>query len=394
MLKVKKEYYRLVNRLFVRNEFFKNKSLLLKNVFKREYKKHVLISYVTTPFLKKKAGNSHSNSLECQTAAEIFDELGFCVDIIPLTISANGIDVKKYSCVYGLGDIFLEAFRDPNIRTIVYAPGCSSRFSRPATLMALYRFYGVHGVFVPESARLCSDFSEVLYFSDLIIPLGNSFVAGTYRVGDVMQNIGCLQGFYYDVYDINLLEKDFSKAHGNFLWFGSRGAIHKGLDIVLDVFKRRVDINLFVCGFSSRETGFQECYTDELENRVENIKNMGFLDINGSQFKKIMNMCSAVLYPSASEGGAIAILNVMANGGLIPIISRSTGLDVEKYGFMFNELSASSLEAQIDKLMVRDEVELQELSIRVKEETRLGYSFSRYRSNLKKLIKEGIKKED
>jgi glycosyltransferase involved in cell wall biosynthesis len=389
ILKIRKEFHRFVRRQCTRYEQAMNQDSLLTNVFKSKHTKFVLISYVTAPFLKK-IGVSHSNSLECQTAAEIFDKLGYCVDVIPLTASARGVNLAKYSYVYGLGDILIEAFRYPEIRTIVYAPGCSSRYSRAATLRALRRFYDAHGKFIPESARLCLDFSEVLYFSDLIIPLGNNFVADTYRVDGLSQNICPLNGFYYDVYDIDLVKKDFSEAKGNFLWFGSRGLVHKGLDLVLDIFRKRKDINLFICGASLRESSFFEYYRKELSNEVVNIENMGFLNIKGDQFREVMNKCCAVLFPSASEGGAVAILNVMANGGLIPIVSRSTGLDVEQYGFVFDDLNNATVEKQIDQLMALEEKEVRMLAERIKEDTRSGYSFAKYKQNLEKTITKEV----
>lgn len=387
--KIKKEYYRYLKRRRDRQDSARNKHLLLRNVFKKQHDKHVLISYVTTPFLKK-GGVSHSNWLECQTAAEIFDQLGYCVDVIPLTASAKGIDIEKYTFVYGLGEVLIEAFRCPKIRTIVYAPGCSSRYSRPATLKALRRFYDSHGMFIPESSRLCLDFSEVLYFADLIIALGNDFVAETYRVDGLRQNIRSLKAFHYDVYDINLIEKDFTRAKGSFLWFGSKGVVHKGLDIVLDIFRKRKDINLIICGAGPRESAFFECYEKELGNSICNIKNLGFIDLKGSLFKEVMDECCAVLSPSASEGGAVAVLNVMANGGLVPIVSRSTGLDADKYGFVFDELSTACVEEQIDRLLAYDEEKLRALAVQIKDDTRSEYSFAGYKQNLERIIEENV----
>jgi hypothetical protein len=38
----------------------------------------------------------------------------------------------------------------------------------------------------------------------------------------------------------------------NFLWFGSKGTINKGLDLLLDIFGQNGDLNLYIWGLTKK----------------------------------------------------------------------------------------------------------------------------------------------
>ena len=45
-----------------------------------------------------------------------------------------------------------------------------------------------------------------------------------------------------------------------------------------------------------------------------------------------MSECAFVVHPSISEGGSPSVLNVVANGGLIPVCSKACGVDLPEDG--------------------------------------------------------------
>jgi len=115
-----------------------------------------------------------------------------------------------------------------------------------------------------------------------------------------------------------------SKKH--YLWFGSSGLIHKGLDLCLDYFSKNQNIYLHICGPIENEKDFVNVYRRELFESP-NIKVHGFVDIASEKFKNILSMCSFVIFPSCSEGGSPSVLTAIGNGGLIPIITRETTIE-------------------------------------------------------------------
>lgn len=371
----------------------------LKDVFKKNREKKVLISYLAESFKKgvcvSELSYSHTNVFECHCIAEIFDELGFGVDVVSYACE-DDIDFSKYELVFGFGEPFAKSLKCPDVKSFFYATGCYLGFSNPSTLKRVYDFYKAKGVMAFTSSRYFEkDSCPTLFFSDKIITLGNNFVKNTFKNAlpqgfDLdIENLNC---FFFDTYDIDISKKDFENAGKNFLWFGSTGALHKGLDVATDFFLKRPDLKLFICGAKEDEKEFCKYYRHVLDNKVENIVNLGFVDIQTDDFKKLMDNSAALILPSASEGGAASVLSVMANGGLVPIVPKSVGLDVEHYGFVFEDISEHSLCAMIDKFLKLTPQELQSLSLKIKKETRERYNFGRYRKRLGEIISAGCEK--
>lgn len=375
---------RLIIYIFgIKISFRFRKTIFIKNYFKTKFQKNALLVYIIDPFL----GNHyycHSNATESYTAAQILSELGYNVDILDWTKTKPKEFYSKYDVVYGL--VENEALFS-GAKVINYFAGTPHKDLNKSSILRAYEFYKKTGLDPTKSLWLHENFR--LAFSHANIFLGNEVVADSFKIDGIEQRLFPIDGFYFDVYDINLDEKDFTQAKNHFLWWGSTAAIHKGLDRVLDVFKQRKDLTLHICGFKNElETEFLKYYKKELNNEIPNIINHGFVDIKGDLFKEIMNTCAAVVSPSISEGGAIGIINVIANGGLIPIISKSSGLNVGQYGFMFEKLDAVTVNSMIDKFLNLNPNYIKKLSQQVKTETREKYSFENYKNNLTKILKE------
>ncbi len=362
----------------------------LKNVFKSNYQAKVLLSYITAPF---EAGLSyaHSSFRECATAAKIFHELGYCVDVISY-LSSREVDYSRYNVIYGMGPVLERSFyggHDVRVLRIFYATGCNPIYSNVHTTLKVREFRLRHGQLLMESSRVLKDsqMAQIL-LSDVVVVLGNQFVLNTYTQFDP-QGVGRyhrLDAFYHDCYDIDLAHKDFESAKKHFLWFGSGGLLHKGLDVLLDIFSDRDDIYLHICGAPETERGFFDYYQRSI-SRSRNIMNHGFVKLESQSFREIMDTCGYVLSPSVSEGGAAAILNAIANGGLIPIVTKTTGLDVTDFGWQIDGPTISGFENAINEATRLDNKSVQSLAMRSKSHVREGYSFEKYRGNLEAILR-------
>jgi len=363
--------------------------LYKKNAFNTKYNKKVLIAYITKPFFEG-INYSHTNSLECLTAAEIFNNLGYRVDVIDYNLTKK-INYAQYDIIYGMGSALERAFyyqgTNKQLR-IFYATGCNPIYSDVATTLRAREFYLEHNIILMNSARIVrkSQHAQIL-LSDAVIVLGNKNVLDTYTNIDPQRTDRYikLNAFFYDTYNINLEKKDFSKAKKHFLWFGSGGLLHKGLDILIDIFSKREDIHLHICGNLSNEKGFFNYYKYELTNK-KNIIYHGFIDIRSKQFKSIMDICGFVIFPSVSEGGSPALLNTIANGGLIPIITKLTGLDLSKYGWIIDKPKLKNFEMAIDMVLKLENDELKQKAINIKKHVRAYYSYNKYKENLTNII--------
>jgi len=368
--------------------------VVLENVFQTNFEKTVLISYIKSPFLSG-VKKGHTSYLECYTSAEIFRELGYNVDVVEYNeLNLHQVSFEKYDVIYGLGSALEKSFYSKNTEKIIkiaYGTGCSTYYSDIKSALKVKKFYEKTGVLISNSARITFLPSPLQYIaSDKIISLGNDFTKSTYEIEGENLSIEKLNCFYYDVYNIDLSKKDFDKARKHYLWFGSTGLLHKGLDIVIEAFKQRPDLTLHVCGASENEEKFYEYYKEELNNQVPNIINHGFVNLESDEFKDVMNTCFALIYPSESEGGSPAALNVMANGGLIPVVSKQSGIDIDEFGFYFNENTVGGVIEQLEMLDKLDVNSIIELSCKTKDIVRKDYSYKNYKKSLKEIIKSTI----
>lgn len=108
----------------------------IENVFDSDFKKRVLISYITFPFLDKKRLNlNHSSNAEAIIIARVFDSLGYIVDVIRYNADFKRTKFKnrKYDLIFGLEPNFLKATKlyRPE-KSIYYATGAYCKFQNRA----------------------------------------------------------------------------------------------------------------------------------------------------------------------------------------------------------------------------------------------------------------------
>lgn len=366
----------------------KRKNEFLKNVFNTKFQENVLLVYITSAF-DRKLRYSHSNLWECKIAGEIFRDLGFNVDVINYNTHKLP-DIKKYTIIYGMGETFEKLFskKESNQLFINYATGCNPIWSNIETVKKLRTFYDKSNKLLPESSRLINHTQHLqILLSDKVIVLGNDFVKNTYlSFDDKSERYENLNAFYFDFHNISIKDKIFFECRKNFLWFGSAGALHKGLDLCLDYFAEHPELNLHICGLNVKsEKRFVEYYHKELFD-LPNIYYHGFLKLDSEALKEILIKCGFVIFPSVSEGGAVALLNVIANGALLPIYSNSTGVPFENDGFEFNSISTESLEESILKTVNLDEAEFFQRSENLQKVVRNNFTIDEYKKQLKVII--------
>jgi hypothetical protein len=121
------------------------------------------------------------------------------------------------------------------------------------------------------------------------------------------------------------LPEAFLPEEREFLWYFGAGAIHKGLDLVLEVFARHPDLVLNVVGNAPlREADFAEAYLREL-TECPNIRVYGALMPDSTEFAAVARRCFAFVGASCSESTSSAVVTCL-KVGMFPIISRDCGV--------------------------------------------------------------------
>ena len=107
----------------------------------------------------------------------------------------------------------------------------------------------------------------------------------------------------------------------NFLWFGSNGFIHKGVDIILDAFRELPDYHIDLYGISKNEKNLYE------RLKSDNSSDCGRVNVQSSEYiEKVISRHCFLIFPSCSEGMSTAVCTCMAHG-IIPILTKESGFD-------------------------------------------------------------------
>jgi glycosyltransferase involved in cell wall biosynthesis len=299
----------------------------IKNHFKKNYSKNALLSYILTPFQQDSL--AHTNFYEAQSWAKILDELGYNVDIIDFR-NTKKIDLSKYDLICGFGDVFQQYFEsgiNKKIITIYYSTGMHVCHQNQASLSRVKDVYRKKGVWLAKSARFVEKtWTHQTALVDGIIALGNEVCANSYRKYFNGSVYSLPAPFYKTIDAETIIKQKTEESKKHYLWFGSSGLVHKGLDLCLEYFAKNQDLYLHVCGPIENESNFVTTYNKELF-KTPNIQVYGFVDIASSEFENILSKCSFTIFPSCSEGGSPSTLTVVGNGGLVPVITKETTIE-------------------------------------------------------------------
>jgi glycosyltransferase involved in cell wall biosynthesis len=360
----------------------------IENYYKTNYPRNALVSYITNPF-RKETDLSHTNLYETLEIGLALNNAGFNVDIADYDYTGI-IDYSRYDFIIGFGEPLINSFynRRRRIVTVYYGTGMHINTQNNNSLNRINEVFNKKGVFLPGSGRIVDKaWSIQTTLVDAMILLGNLEVTKTYShyFNGKIYNIPAMFLKCTD-YNYIISSKIFDQAKKHFLWFGSSGLIHKGLDLLLEVFSKREDIHLHICGPLDNEPEFQLTYCGELKKA--NIFYHGFVSLDSDLFKELLQKCAFVIFPSCSEGGSPSVVNVCGNGGLIPLLSKEASIDIADFGFIFEKVNLVSIQSVIDFVIKMDSKELLEKSLICGKTISTINSRSNYSILLRKYINE------
>lgn len=343
----------------------------------------VLLSYVSQPFRMSEEqllSHFHTNYWECRQIARTFLERGYAVDVIEYK---NQYFRPRRSYAYCI-DIHqnlerLSPLLPPDCVKILHITGAHWLFQNQAEyarLLALQKRRGV--ALVPR--RIAPAISGIEH-ADRATVLGNQFTMGTFRYAEKpLYRIPLSTTAQYPWPK----EKSFETSRSNFLWFGSQGMVHKGLDLVLEAFAGMPECHLTVCGPVRKERDFERVYSRELY-QTPNIRTVGWVDVAGPAFRQILDTCVGLVYPSCSEGCSGSVVTCM-HAGLIPLISYESGVDVNDFGIIFRQSSIENIRQSVRAISQLSSAELRQRSRAAWEFARTFYTRERFTEEYRKFV--------
>lgn len=368
----------------------KRDPIFIKNVFNSNSYKKALLSYIPTSFVDDNRNiKQHTNIYTSYLLGEILHELGYKVDVINWTKNFEG-NYHEYDVVFGLGASLDDAFKVklPSQKIIFFATGCNPFYCNQVTVKRVIDFHKRHGRYLIDSSRFVyNDWPFQHEAADWIIVHGESFATATYRNFNISSTKGPV--FIKDIQ--NKKQYNWKHKSKHYLWFGSSGAIHKGLDLVLDAFQSLSDesIHLHICGAIFYETEFYEYYQPILTSRY--VTYHGHVNIDSDTFDSIMETCGFVILPSASEGNSPSVITCMANGGLIPIVTESADVDITDFGI---EIKALTVDAVIDAVKKSRGLSLEELEVqsnKIINYSKANHTFDIFKENIKTQLEDVLR---
>lgn len=289
----------------------------------------VVLSYHTDPWIYPNCRETHyhTNRWESGLIGDTFVEAGYRLDVvehsnpyfIPRSDTAFAIDLEqnleRYSKLVPTGCVKLH-----------HASTTHWTHWNHAELTRLHAIQQRRGVTLIPRRQIPPNFAHEV--SDLAIMVGNAFTAESYAFsGKPIHRI--------PISTTTLCEwpsgRNIDRVRRNFIWFGSVGLAHKGLDLALEAFIRMPELNLTVVGGIDLDPDFKAAYHRELYE-TPNIRTPGWVSATAPEFLTLLRDHIGVVYPSCAEGGAGSVI-VCMHCGLIPIVTRSASIDVGDFGF-------------------------------------------------------------
>lgn len=390
-MKIHDILYRTITHFFIEWRKYKfhmvrdgQRNKLLTNVRKTKHKKNALMLYTTEPFLSGFEDNYHQNKEQARQIASVFDELEFNVDVADW--GYYGDFSKKYDLLFNiqpLDRLNYDKILFPHAVKIAYLTTSNPIYQNNENRKRLNDLYKRRGVRL-KPIREIESLSQKIEKYDAFCFMGNKYNLKSYK-DFILPPTYFMMNTGYDV-SVDFSRKDSKK----FLFLGSYGAVHKGLDLLLEVFADKCpDCQLYVCGKFSLESDFNKEYEDELYHR-DNIIPVGFVDIFSNEFRDLCEQCSYMIMPSCSEGMAGSVLTAMSFG-VIPLVSQVCGFDNDECQIL-ESCSIESIETAVRDYSSRDLSWIISNSLRGKQIVESKYRMTNFRMTFFQAVEETLNK--
>ncbi len=268
---------------------------------------------------------THNHFREARAIADAFLDLGYRVDVI--SFKNRIFEPKERYDVFVSSRVNFDRIGDrlnDDCLKLLHLDVSHWAANNAAALARVLDVQARRGVTIP-SVRIF-EMNQAIERSDVAMLLGNEHTHATYAfAGKPVFQVPnpAVRTWDWDE------TKDFARCGKEFVWLGSAGLLHKGLDLALEAFARMPDLTLHVCGPIDDDRAFVEEYRRELD--APNVVVHGWTDIAGDQFRQLARRAAALVYPSCAEGAAGAVVSAM-HVGLVPVVSAQSGVDVAANG--------------------------------------------------------------
>lgn len=337
--------------------------------------KRVAIVYISSPYYEYTPDNMifHANRLHQFVITKVFVNLGFVVDIYPVKTSNKFVNHEiKYDVVLGFGHFYKELCKyNPQAKKILLITENAPWVVRENFAKRIDYFKKRH-----NRSRVYT-FPRLSFYTDDMFSMSDVGIAmsGTYNILRMKEKLPII----YQI-DVNALcnHKECTRNHEKnktrFVWFGSNGLIHKGVDILIDAFREMPELELDIYGAPIKE--IREF------SLPSNVHDCGRINVFSDEYiENVINRHSFVVSLSCSEGMMTGISTCMYSG-LIPITTPETGFDDVDCNILVSDYTVESVINTIKTASQMDNGELERLSHKCMQHAKNNYSIESFASRM------------
>jgi glycosyltransferase involved in cell wall biosynthesis len=362
------------------------------------FTKRALLVYLTKPFtieVDDPIFLRHQNFKQATQIAQVLDELGYVVDVLHY-LDLRFKPRRKYDMVIShridLGR--LEHAIRPDTLKVYLAAGMNHVIHNEIIWRAYSELAGRRGCEL-RPPKFHSEHMPFVVRADALVGFGNEYTVGSWK-NATNASIYAFNNYGFAPTRSSVLSKDFLTARKSFLFFASGSQVRKGLDLLLDVFPDFPQLHLYICSSYLMEPDFCKCYGKELFE-TPNVHPIGWVQVNSNQFDDLMRKCAFVIHPAREEGQPGSVVQCMY-AGLIPLVSKESGIDTEEFGVTFTENSSAEIRRCVESFSSYSEDDLLTLSVRTRRVSEDKFSEARFCARWKEMIfaidKLGVRDND
>ena len=317
---------------------------------------------------------------------EIFKQLNYEIDVVPCyTPAFDRYHLKKkYDVIFGFGPNYIRACRsNPRAKKIIYLTESSPDFSLNQEKKRIEDFYKRTGEKISIARSGLYLTNEDIQISEYGILVGNQVTLNSYNHYNKKILTIPVTGLLNSEFRKSEITPNLSSKA--FLWLGSHGAIHKGLDLCIEAFKKLPEMTLYVAGVDKKESWL-------IKNLPPNIKSLGFINIQSKQFLELRSKCRFKILPSCSEGMSTSVITAM-NHAIIPIVTKETGIDLDFPELYLESCEIGDIISKAKFISSLPEARLKEIEDSVYNYAQKTYSVENFKRCLQKALSSLINED-
>lgn len=358
---------------------------VLCNINKRAHKqKRVLLCYLPQCYEPHLRPISHANVLHANAMINGLIDKDCCIDVCYCN-DDRSIEILKnrvYDYIIGFGRAFEDLSRlQTTARLILLVTE-----NDPSVVLEKYeerkKYLKIrHPKINPEKFIARTNFyrPESFHIADTAIIMNSDWNINRFKIqfkNTYPINVNGIYNSNFNIY--NKLSAEF-KAN-RFIWFGSSGLLHKGLDILVDAFSMCPELKLDVYGANTEELR-------QLGKLPSNVNIKGRVDVLSDTFIDIANQNTFIISASCSEGMSTAVATCMMHG-LIPIISKENGYDEHEGIIFLGDFSVESVKETIMNMSSLNQCQLQNLSRHCYDYSHTSFSLEHFEQSFFNIIND------